>query len=506
MSISTIIERGRIREDRLWSTFSHDPFGGNKIILFGLYANTYLHGYAYLTELSGERLIQIVADFDNKMDRLSAEEQQVVMDLATKRYIDTIDNQIHDQKMTTKRSDIDAKDQEFDAKFEALESDRLAILTQRERLAQKIEKARAEILVLEARIAEEEVSSTQVIVDISKAELGEARTRLQILEAGLRGMNLQYDIANAAVQRADLLMDKQKTQQDLDLIPAALKELEAAIKNLEADQTRTETAIDMVDVDIGELENRKDRAEMDAESRNIDVDLLDVDIAKAGLDTAMVDVEILETQARTAREIARRADIEVDIAMVDIRIAQIQLDIEKVNVQLVEIEADIATMNARLLRKDLLEIAQYIAIVRKENAEYEIPAKRDAQIEAIEKQIEVLQSKIDAEEAYAALEGTIHGSRMDQQQAEHDHRMVMTGLTDEYRIHRANVKIESFAKDILLATYERLSQEVQDQERIKVPESQILASYIRTNAAEDAAETMASADIVNTLTHAIGAM
>ena len=146
MSISTIIERGRIREDRLWSTFSHDPFGGNKIILFGLYANTYLHGYAYLTELSGERLIQIVADFDNKMDRLSAEEQQVVMDLATKRYIDTIDNQIHDQKMTTKRSDIDAKDQEFDAKFEALESDRLAILTQRERLAQKIEKARAEIL------------------------------------------------------------------------------------------------------------------------------------------------------------------------------------------------------------------------------------------------------------------------------------------------------------------------------------------------------------------------
>jgi hypothetical protein len=488
----------------LWATFSHDPFGGNKVVLFGLYSTSYLHGYAYLVEISEERLVQIVADYDSKMAQLTADEQILVMDLATKRYIETVEQQIHDQQMETKRSEIDAKDAEFDAKFDALESDRLAILTKREQLAQAIQKAQSQIQILEAKIAEEEISSEYVDVEIAKKELEAAQAQLRVLEAGVRGLQIQYDIANTAVQKTELEAEKHETKQKLDLVPAALEELNATIKNLEADKIRTDAAKEMIDVDITELEIRKTKAEIDEESRGVDTALLDVDIAKAYLDKAMVDVEIVETQARTAREIAKRIGLETDTAMVEVQLAQIQLDVDRIAVQLKEIEADIATMDARLLRKDLLELEQDITEVRKSNMEYEIPEKRDAQIAAIEKQIEVLQYKIDAEEAFLSLEDTHQASRETLQQTQHDHRMTMTALEDDYRLHRAQVKLESFAKDILLAEVERLSQAVQDQEQIKVPESQVQASYKNTSAAEDAAEIMASANIVNTLTHVIG--
>lgn len=504
--ISQIENRGIARGRGIWPSFENDPFRGSKIILFGLYAATYMHGLSYLSEITEERLLQIVSEFDLSMAKLSSDQQQTVKEIATKKYIDTIDRQIHEQQMETKRAELDSQNAEYDARFEALETDRIAILTKREQLSQVIQKAASDIKVLEARISEEEVERNYVEVDIAQKELDAAQTRMKVLQAGLRGLELQYDIANIAVQRADLRLDKKQTQQQVDLIPVEQKELEAAVQELEANIKRIETAKSMVDVDIAKTEVSTLRTQIDTQSRQTDTALLEVDLAKAELDTAMVEVEKLETEARTARELSEQAGLETDIAMVEVQIAQIQLDVEQVNVQLKEIAADKASLDARLMRKELLKIDQRIAETKKENMDYEISSKMEAQIDAIKKQIEVLEARISAEEKYLALESDLARSREDSQQAEHDYRMKMAELDDEYRLHRAQVRIDSYSKDILMAAYEKASQALEDQERIKEPQSSLQASRTQTRAAEEAAEIMASADIINTLSHVIGSM
>ncbi|MBI9090132.1 MAG: hypothetical protein JEZ12_13030 [Desulfobacterium sp.] len=508
MGVDDIIMRGQGREDHLWTPFAHDPFGfvarEKRAVLFGLYANGFNHGFAYLVDISGEKLVNLVNQFDTNMAQLDADEQQTVMELATKRYLDVLDQQIHDQKMVTGRSKIDAQDAEFDAKFAALEQDRLAIATKREQLAQAIAKAEAEVQVLTARIAEAEINREYVEADISRKKLEATRTRLQVLEAGNRGLSLQYDIANTAVQEADLRLDRQRTQQQVDLIPGNLAEIEAADRNLDADIVHAGTNRAMVDAEVAEYKVKATRTELDATGKEVDASLLDVDIAKAKLDTAMVDVEIEETEVKTAREEARKIELQTDIAMVEVQIAQTQLEADKVRVQLKEIEADIATLDAKKMRESLLTLERRIAETRRHNLAHEIPRKRQVQLDAVAAQIDVLRTKIDAAVEYKELEQKIHGSRQDQQQAEHTYKMTMAELDQEFDMHRAVVKLESFSRDLLIAAKERAGQELQDQEVTRVPHSQVNAAVDSKRAAIDAAKTMAAANIINTLTHKIG--
>lgn len=62
-----------------------------------------------------------------------------------------------------------------------------------------------------------------------------------------------------------------------------------------------------------------------------------------------------------------------------------------------------------------------------------------------------------------------------------------------------------YSKDIDIANEQQNYQENDDVEQVKIPASQISAAATSMNAAIDAAETMATANIVNTLTHQIGA-
>ena len=508
MGIESIIDRTKNREGGMWVPFQHHFIGAmaeeHRAVVFGLYANGYNHDCVYLIEISGEKLVQIVAQYEANMAQLDSEEQAAVLDIATQRYLESLEAQIHDGRMATKQSEIDATRQEFDAKFEALEQDRLAIETLQEKLSQAIAKANADIQVLEAKIAEAEIDRQYVEVEILQKQLDAARAELRVLEAGLKGLSLQLDIANAAVTESELRLEKQQAQQALDLIPGELAELTAQGVSLDADTLRTQTGTSLLDSEIAELQVKISKARLDAVNRQVDAALLDVDIAKARVDTAMVDVEVSQTESQTAREEARQVEYETDIAMVDVQVAQMQLDADKVQAQLKEIEADIARFEAQSMKKAMVLLDKQIAETKLANIGYEIPRKKQAQIAAIEKQIEILRTKIEASEAYRDIENQEYASRQTKQQAEHDYKMAMANLDILYGLHKAAIKIESFSKDVVIATEQQGYQAMEDSKKNRIPASQIDAAETKQDADLYAAELMATANIMNTMRHIIG--
>ena len=508
MALNDILDRGSTRVAGLWTPFTTIVITSNaehRAVVFGVYSNSCESGFSYLMEISTEKLSQLVSVFENNMAQLDSDQQKAVMDIAVQRYKDLLEEQIHTKEMVTEQAKIDATSLEFDAKFDALNQDRLAILTLQEKLTQEIAKETARISVLETKITEAAIDAQYVEVEISQKQLEAAKANLSVLEAGLKGLSIQLDIANAVLLETELNLEKQKTQQELDLIPGQLNELSAQEINIDADISQTETRKSLIDSEIAELQVRVTKTNLEATNEGVNTALLDVDIAKAKLDTAMVDVEISETNTKIATEEARRIDYQTETAIVDVHIAQLELDVDEVQAKLKGIEADIIRFEANAMKKDLTVLNKKIAQLKLDNVQYEIPRRKTAQIEAIEQQIDILKNKIAAIEEYQNIEALSHTSKMERQQTEHDLRMALTNLDIMYELHKAAMKLEGFSKDVIIANERKTYQEREDTERIRIPASHIEAARDAYNAAIDAAQIMASADIVNTMTHTIGA-
>jgi hypothetical protein len=509
MSIDDVLSRSRLREDRMWEPFSHCFLGaydsGRRTILFGLYANSFENGFAYLVEISTEKLVQLVAEYDLNMAQLDAEQQRSVLEIASKRYLEVLDQLLHDKKMEVKQAQIDAESLEYDAKEAALVADQTALQTLQEKLAQAITKAAAEILILESRISEETIKGQYVDVEVLQKELAVTRTELKTLEAGVRGSEIQLKISETALQLTKLGTDKHAVQQKIDQVPGEKSELDAAVIDIDAKILHSGTGKGLLDSEIAMIELRTAKAKVDTSSKNVDTSLLDVDIAKANLDVAMVDVDIQKLEVKVAQEGAKAIQLETDTALVAVKVAELQLSADKVDVQLAEIEADIAMLDVRMLKEDLLALDQEIIEAKRDAIAYEIPLKKEAQIALIAKQVEVLGAKVAAAETYLTIENSAHASRQTKQTAEQAFRVAMAILGDEMSVHRAEARIESLSGDVTLAEESAEYKEMEDTEQIKVPDAQVSAARTRKNAAIDAAETMATADILNTLTHEIGA-
>ena len=507
MTIAEIITRAELRGKDLFTPYSHCFVGfsdeGKRAILFGLYANGGTNGFTYLVEISTEQLAQIVSQYESSMAGLDADRQKLVLDIAAKHYLDTLEQQIHDQKMAVKQSDIDMSHLEFNAKDLALDSDRKALEGLREKAVQAQARANADIDILNARISEEAINMTQVEVDILEKAIAVKRANLRTLEAGIRGLDIQLDIRNTALQNIELLSEKHRVQQQIDLTPGELLEAQAEEINAHAAVLKTSTDNALLDADIAEIQNRLVRTQLDVVSRGVDTALLDVDIAKANFDIASVDTDIKEMAVKTARETARQIELQTDIAMMDVRVVELQLDVDRVAVQLADIQTDITMIDVRMLQDDLIRIDQRIAELRRDTTAYEIPTKKAAQIAAVEKQIAVLQTKLAATMDYQTLENDMYASRVNKQNSGQAYRLAMANLDKELSLHRAEMRIDSFSKDITIVNEQRTYQRREDLQHNKIPASQIEAAKDGRDAAIEAAKTMAMANIMNTLAHKI---
>lgn len=209
--------RHATREVRIWRPFACSfPFTSTeteeRIVIFGLYANTYLNGQSYLKQIEDAELENLLTDYNTRISGLTVQGQIVVADIVSKRYLAGIDKLIHDQKMETGREKIATDSAIADAKYAALESDRAALETMSAKVAASIQKNNARITELEAQISIEGINYTLVEQDIAEKELQSLRIDNRKLDVANEIIRIQIQTVRTATELLDIEVQKARTE------------------------------------------------------------------------------------------------------------------------------------------------------------------------------------------------------------------------------------------------------------------------------------------------------
>lgn len=252
-----VFDRGRVRGQSIFPLFKYQipgvhPEGAylEREVIFGVYAGAYLHGYNYLSDITAEDLAQSVAKFDAAVTEMSAEEARVLVDIAAKRYIQGQELAVRDAAIMNKRAKLANQTAETDAKLAALDADRAAIETQRTRLNVAREKIAVEVDDLTTKIAEQAIDAASTEAEIARQELAARKAALDLVEVGIRALEIQAAVADAAYRMAEV--DVRKADAEADVANLALEEKEVPIKesDIRADtaqlqaRTATETLVE----------------------------------------------------------------------------------------------------------------------------------------------------------------------------------------------------------------------------------------------------------------------
>jgi chromosome segregation ATPase len=261
--------RNTAREMRIWAPFSHSyPFGetetAERTIIFGLYANSYLNGQSYLKQIEDAELANLLADYNNKIAELTLQEQLVVADIVSKRYLAGIDKLIHDQKLVTMQSKIDTESEVADARYAALAADRAALTTMAAKVAAEIAKNTARITELQAYIAIEGINLSNVEMEIAEKELQALRVENQKMDTTNEILRLQVQIVRTSMELLDIDVQMARTQVNIAETERAIAKIGLMSDELTLEQAETsimQSQIPVADARIALAQARYDDAE-----------------------------------------------------------------------------------------------------------------------------------------------------------------------------------------------------------------------------------------------------
>jgi len=447
-----IYERGAARESAIWTAFAwNGPFGAihseERTILFGLYANTYVHGHNYLNEIETEDLAKLVDQYTSNMAMLTNDEAKTVLDIAAKRYVENITQQLHEADMLTRERKLDALDDEYDAKTEALDADYAALETMRQKVQLAWDQAAQKVKDLEMRKELEDVNYQMVDIDISEKELQAARADLAVIEAGLKGLDIQLAITGTAL-----------------------------------DMTNT-------DLQITEAANRVDEIGIQVSETEVQESGVDLDITNAG-------IALSKSQAAGERT-------KVDMQGVAVRVAETDLQTTETEAKAYQMDAEISGINADIAKLGLIDSELTIA-----EADKRVSAAEN-ELLVQEKNLIVSQGQNIADETtfvgtQQSTQETLDGQELSADQAQHDAAIGMSQTeTDvESQINTLKVNAISQKKELVDKIKETKLQDAEDKTELDDIRAWSAEEY--ADAAVQAAQDMAAANIMNTLTHSIG--
>lgn len=239
--------RAAAREARTWTPFEYSfPFNAaqtvERAIVFGLYANAYLNGRKYLAEIESEDLANLLADYNSKIAALTNQEQITVAEIVSRRYLSTIDKQIHDAKMTTKREGIEADDALWDAKIAALSVDNAALATMAAKVTSETEKTEARISELQSYIAIEGMNLSLADVEVVEKEIQSSRMDIQKLDVANEILKIQIGTVEKAQELIDIDVRIAKTKIDIAETDRAINKISLLGSELEIEQAKTAIA------------------------------------------------------------------------------------------------------------------------------------------------------------------------------------------------------------------------------------------------------------------------
>ena len=209
--------RAMVRELTLWDPFNYSfPFDVNQLsdraIVYGLYADAYINGHEYLTEVEAVELANLLNDYNAKLAELTTQQQVVLKDIVSKRYLAGVDKVIHDQKMDVKKAGIDADSAMWDAKTAALATDQAVLATLDAKLATEIIKTGAKVTELQAYLGIESYNLSEVDVQIAEKEIQSAEVDIKKLNTANEILKIQIDIVNAAIQLTNVDVEIARTK------------------------------------------------------------------------------------------------------------------------------------------------------------------------------------------------------------------------------------------------------------------------------------------------------
>ncbi|MBU4317680.1 MAG: hypothetical protein KKF30_10445 [Proteobacteria bacterium] len=205
MSIDAF-NRAMVRELAAWKPFTSNNLFLNaddrveRAIILGLYAGVYKYGHDYLEVVEAEQLQAVIDEFTQNMAQLSNESAKLVLEMAAKRYLASIDQQIFDEKILTKQGALDAENQKWDSRIAALSADREALETLRQRTVLSEAQAVNRVNEISAQVLNEQYTQSELDNEELKQRLEVSKAELRILQSANRGLEIQGQINNAAFQ------------------------------------------------------------------------------------------------------------------------------------------------------------------------------------------------------------------------------------------------------------------------------------------------------------------
>ena len=463
-----IYQRGAVRENAIWPSFLYNgPFGATAIeertTLFGLYANTYLHGHNYLEAIETEDLARLVDTYTINMAQLTNDEAQTVLEITAKRYIEKITNQIHAADVVTREKKLDALDDEYDVKFAeygidnattyatftaSMIADYAALQTMRDKVQLAWDRADQKIKDLEMRVELEDVAQQLVDVDIAEQRLRAARADLAVITATLKGLDIQLAI----------------TQTGID------------ITNTDLQITQAENEIDMIGIRVSETEVQESG--------------VDLDITNAGISLS--------------KAVAAGEKIKVDISGVAVRVAETQLQTVEEEAKQSQMTAQIAGINADISRLGLIDSELTItqADARVKQAENELLRQEKGLIESQGDNIEI---ETTFREDQKTIRETLDDNIQTNDQGRHDFDMDVSSKTTEIEDTINDKKIDLLDGDKKTLIDDIRTRKYQDaKDRLEIKEQQKKAQVLYSKAAIDAAQMLADAQLITKLSHSVG--
>lgn len=310
---------------------------------------------------------------------------------------------------------------------------------------------------------------------------------------------------NLAAKDAALLNKERKVEQKTSEVDAKIEALESDRQALATKVTEFEVAQKKTSTLIKELEAKIEEQAYDTAQVETEITRQQLIAQKADLDVIETGIRALEIQAQIADAAYRLASIDTKKGELESDIGRIELDVIEADVGKSQTEADIARLKTQKEQEALVEselsVAQAETLAYRQETELlkEKEPLLDQRIEAADVEItETIPKLSQAIEGEKIADLASQEARNQHTVSEYENRT----LSYEEKVKTSNA-LTKLEMDNHITEGKMIKENADSREEYDA--ARVRANAEKIAGAEEAADIMAKANIVNTLTHQIGA-
>ncbi|MFZ4436831.1 MAG: hypothetical protein ACOYOS_00225 [Syntrophales bacterium] len=309
-----------------------------------------------------------------------------------------------------------------------------------------------------------------------------------------------------AAQDAELLNKERKIKQKESEVNAKVEALDSDRQALATKITELEVAKRKANTLIKELESRIEEQTLDNAQVEVEIARQRLIARKAELDFIEIKTRALEIQAQIADAAYRLASVSVKQEELQSDIGRIEFDTVEVNVTKAQIGADTARMRAQKENESLVESELQVAKAETEAYRQETRLVKEKG-PLLDKRIINAETEI-AQTIPKLAQAITSEKSADLAAQESRNQHAVAEFENRHLSYDEKVKTSNLLKDLETGNHavEKNMIDRNANNRAAYDAARVRANAAKIAGAEEAADIMAKANIVNTLTHQIGAV